>query len=264
MNSIGFFNQIKNSIQYLPLTKSDYFKHFILILDCLLILFRVSYESFLSTNINLALFCFDVFVYIYWFINIYKRVKLKDDKFTYIKNRLYYILGLFPFPIFRIFLLFSTLKQGIIIYKYIKRGEKDKSLYQDRDLNFTFFEFFIDAISDAIFLRSLERVNEVMSRLEYVKISKEIVSSHKSDIQNVVRASMSTKTAIGRLNAFPLFNGIADQMSVDVTNMMIETMETEVMGDIIKELNLYILKEMEKHVRQLGLDRIVDSSEENN
>ncbi len=264
MSQILIFSQIRETIKFLPFTKGDYFKHLILILDCTLILFRVSYESFLSSNINLALFLIDVFVYIYWSFNIYRRVTAKDDRFNYLKNRIYYILGLFPFPIFRLFLLFSTIKQVIIIYKYIKRGEKNPSLYTDRDLNFTFFDFFIDTISDAIFLRSLERVDEVMSRLEYVKISKQIISSHKSDIRNVVRASMSTKTAIGRLNSFPLFTGIADQMSEDVTNMMIETMETEVMGNIMKELNLYILKEMEKHVRQLDLDRIVDSYDKNN
>ncbi len=254
--------QVKEWIQFLPISKRDYFKHFILIIDSILILFRVSYESFLNPSINLSIYFFDIFVYVYWAFDIFSKMKAREDSFGYIKNRLYYILGLFPFPIFRLFLLISTLKQGIIIYKYIKRGEKDQSLYLDRELNFTFFDFFIDTISDAIFLRSLERVDEVMSRLEYVKISKEIISAHKTSIQKVVRDSMSTKTAIGRINSIPIFNGLADQVSEDVTNMMIETMENEIMGKVLKELNIYILKEMERHVKQLDLDRITNNNTE--
>ena len=261
MNRFEIITGIREWIQYLPISKKDYFKHFILILDCTFILFRVSYESFLSININLSLFLFDVFTYLFWLIDVSKRSGLRGDRLNYFTKRIYYIIGLFPFSILRLFLLISTLKQGIIIYKYVKRGEKDKSLFVDRELNFTFFDFFIDTISDAIFLRSLSRVNEVMSRLEYDKISREIVSSHKSSIRKVVRDSMSTKTAIGRLNSFPLFSGIADQMSEDVTGMIIETMETKVMADIMKELNMYILKEMKKNVLQLDLDRIVESNE---
>jgi hypothetical protein len=201
----------------------------------------------------------DLFVYIFWVSDIYKRSKSKEDKIQYFKGRFYYILGLFPFPIFRFFLLISTLKQAIIIYKYIKRGEKDKSLFLDRELNFTFFDFFIDAISDAIFLRSLNRVDEVMRRLEYDKISQEIMPKHREALRNIVRNSMNAKTAIGKLDSFPLLHGIADQMSEDVSNMIVETMETQVMGEIMKELNMYILKEMEKHVNELDLDRITRS-----
>ena len=158
-------DQIKEWTQFLPISKREYFKHIILILDCTFILFRVSYESFLTISINLSIYIFDILVYSYWAYDIYHKIRSSENSLGYIKNRIYYILGLFPFPIFRLFLLISTLKQGIIIYKYIKRGEKDQSLYIDRELNFTFFDFFIDTISDAIFLRSLERVDEVMSRL---------------------------------------------------------------------------------------------------
>jgi hypothetical protein len=224
-------------------------------------LFRLSYESFLSKNINLSLFLVDLFVYFYWATDIYKRSKSKDDPIHFFKGRYYYILGLFPFPIFRFFLLISTLKQGIIIYKYVKRGEKDKTLFLDRELNFTFFDFFIDTISDAIFLRSLTRVDEVMRRLEYDKISQDIMPKHREALKTIVRKAMNSQTAIGRLDSFPLFNGIADQMSEDVAGMIVEAMETQVMGDIMKELNIYILKEMEKHVNELDLDRITKAGD---
>jgi hypothetical protein len=255
-------DQIKEWTQFLPISKREYFKHIILILDCTFILFRVSYESFLTIGINLSIYIFDILVYSYWAYDIYHKMKSSEDSLGYIKNRIYYILGLFPFPIFRLFLLISTLKQGIIIYKYIKRGEKDQSLYIDRELNFTFFDFFIDTISDAIFLRSLERVDEVMSRLELVKISKEIITTHKPSIQKVVRDSMSTKTSIGKINSIPIFSGIADQISIDVTNMMIETLENEIMSKIAKELNTYILREMERHVKELDLDRIANKKDQ--
>lgn len=261
MNVLTPLRELGSWIQFLPISKKDYFKHLLLIIDCIFILFRVSYESFLSININLWLFIFDIVTYLFWLIDISYRSGIKKDRLAYFKNRVYYILGLFPFPIFRLFLLISTIKQIIIIYKYIKRGEKDKSIFIDKELNFTFFDFFIDTISDAIFLRSLERVDEVMSRLEYDKISKKIISNHKENLRTVVRTSMSSKTAIGRLDSFPLFHGIADQMSEDVTGMMIEAMQNKVMGDLLRELNIHILNEMKRHVMELDLDRIVESNE---
>ena len=73
---------------------------------------------------------------------------------------------------------------------------------------------------------------------------------------------MSTKTSIGKINSIPIFSGIADQISIDVTNMMIETLENEIMGQIAKELNTYILREMERHVKELDLDRIANKNDQ--
>ncbi|HNM03505.1 MAG TPA: hypothetical protein PKK05_11380, partial [Leptospiraceae bacterium] len=64
-----------------------------------------------------------------------------------------------------------------------------------------------------------------------------------------------------QLNAMPFFAGLTSQLSRDITEIMIETMENEVLGKITKDMNLYVLKEMDNHVRQLDLDRITDSPE---
>ena len=115
MSYKSIMDQIKEWTQFLPISKREYFKHIILILDCTFILFRVSYESFLTIGINLSIYIFDILVYSYWAYDIYHKIRSSEDSLGYIKNRIYYILGLFPFPIFRLFLLISTLKQGIII-----------------------------------------------------------------------------------------------------------------------------------------------------
>ena len=51
MSYKSIMDQIKEWSQVLPISKREYFKHIILILDCTFILFRVSYESFLTISI---------------------------------------------------------------------------------------------------------------------------------------------------------------------------------------------------------------------
>lgn len=241
---------------YLPISKKEYFFHILLILDLLLLLLKTSYELYFPNNLNLFIFFFDFIVASIWGIEFIKRIHGREEKFRYIQDRWYHLLGIFPIPIFRFFLFLITLKQSILIYKFIRRGEKNAAIFIDKEINFSFMDLFIDTISDAIFLRSLERVNEVVERLDFSKLSGPILESNRENLKIVVKDSLDNKTSIGKITSNPLFNGLSDQLSNDITNVIIETVENEVIGKISRELNIKLLKEMEKHVKELDLDRI--------
>lgn len=247
--------------EFIPIPRREIFYHILLFIDCMLILFRVSYETLIPDRLNYGLLGFDFIISAIWAISFYGKVRKKDDKWNYIKDRWYHIAGLIPFPIFRLLLLLSTLKLIILVYKFIKRGEKNREEFLDKELHFRFQDIIVDTISDAIFLRSLQRVEEVVQRMEFDKISREILKSHRQEIQKMVSDSLNTKPFMKQLNTMPFFAGVTSQLSKDITEMMIETMENEVLGKIMKDMNLYVLKEMDNHVRQLDLDRITDSPE---
>lgn len=244
----------KNS---LPITKKDYFFHTILILDCCLILFKDSYEGLIPYySFSLAIFGFDFLVVTIWGISFLRRLKKQDDKLDYIFNRWYIVLGLFPFSLFRLFLLLATIKHILLILKYIQRGVKDRESFTDREFDVTFHSMFVDSISDAIYLNSLKRVEEVVNRLEFDKITKQIIDKYEDQLKRLVKESIQNKSVVGKLEAIPLLRGISAQLAEDVTSVILETMEAETTSNITRELNLFILKEMEANVKSLGLDRI--------
>lgn len=241
----------------LPITKKDYFFHIILILDCCLILFKDSYEGLIPYySFSLAIFSFDFLVVTIWGISFLRRLRKQDDKLEYIFNRWYTVLGLFPFSLFRLFLLLGTIKHILLILKYIQRGIKDRKNFTDREFDVTFHSMFVDSISDAIYLNSLKRVEEVVNRLEFEKITKQIIDKYETQLKLLVKESIQNKSVVGKLETIPLLRGISAQLAEDVTSVILETMEAQTTANITRELNLFILKEMEANVKSLGLDRI--------
>jgi hypothetical protein len=255
---------LKEWMAYFPISKRDYFNHSILILDCIFIISRISYQSLFSYSINIGFILFDFLVALIWTFDLFKRLKTKENKIEYLKTRWYKVLGLVPFPSFRLLLLLGTLKLIIITYKYIKRGEKNKELFLDREINFRFQDLIVDAVSDAIFLKSLERVEEVTKRLDFSEIAKKIMSEHRSELKKAVQVSLNSKTVVAQIKSFPFMSTLTDQLSEDVTELIIETIEMEVTGKILKETNLHVLKEMNMHVLKLDLDRITSTEENEN
>ncbi len=247
---------------FIPTTGISYLLHLILIFDISLILFKNSYEAIIPKIATGGIIGIDFLVVILWGFRFIFRIKSKDDKLKYIQNSWYYIPGLLPFPSLRFFLLLSTVKLIIITYKFIKREEKDISKFKDRELNFTFIDFFVDTISDAIFIRSLERVKEVVEGMDFNKLNSEVMNSHKHEIILMVQNSLESKEGFKRLNDIPFLNGITKQLSTEISETIIENSKNPLLGNMIKELNLKIIYLMDERVRKLDLDRITSKNDD--
>ncbi|HNB99554.1 MAG TPA: hypothetical protein PLS71_15010 [Leptospiraceae bacterium] len=243
---------------YIPTSKKDYFLHIILFFDLIFILFLNSYEAFLPKIYSGAAFLFDMFVVTLWGVQVIFRIGRSPDKFEYISTNWYLLPGLVPFPIFRFFLALATLKLMIITYKFIKRGEKDTKQFIKRELNFRFIDLFVDAISDAIFLRSLERVEEVVEKMDFQDLTKDIIAKNKNDLGKVVRETLESKNFMKRVNALPFMQEVTSKVSDEVTEAILETLSTQVVGQMMKEVNLRLLHVMDDRVRKLSLDRITE------
>jgi hypothetical protein len=245
---------------YIPISKREYFLHVILILDSALLLFKNSYESFLPQFASGIILSIDILVVTLWGFWFFYKLKSKENKIAYMEDNWYFIPGLLPFQVLRFFLLLSTIKLAIITYKFIKRGIKDPKQFINREINFRFIDLFVDAISDAIFLRSLERVEEVVQGMDFAKLNSEIMNKHKENIRLLIQSSLESKNSIKRLNDIPFLNGITYELSKEVTDSILESANHPAIGEIMKEINLSILKVMDDRVRKLDLDRITNES----
>jgi hypothetical protein len=259
---LTFIQFVKPFRPFIPTTRTDYFLHLLLVLDIGFILFKNSYEAILPRLAIGIIIGIDLFVLIFWGIRFLIRIKSKEDKIKYIQNSWYYIPGLVPLPSMRFFLLLSTVKLIIITYKFIKRGEKDILKFKDRELNFTFIDLFVDTISDAIFIRSLERVEEVVQGMDFSKLNSEVMEAHREEILLMVQNSLESKQAFKRLNEIPFLNGITKELSVEISETIIDGSKNPLLGKMMKELNLKIIYFMDERVRKLDLDRITSKPDE--
>lgn len=259
---LTFIHFIRPWRPYIPTTRTDYFLHLVLIFDISIILFKNSYDAIMPRIATGAIIGIDFLVVILWGLRFIFRIKSKEDKLKYIQNSWYYIPGLLPFPSLRFFLLLSTVKLIIITYKFIKRGEKEPSKFKDRELNFTFTDLFVDTISDAIFIRSLERVEEVVQGMDFTKLNSEVMEIYKNEIALMVQSSLESKQAFKRLNEIPFLNGIIKELSQEISETIIESSKNPLLGKMIKELNLKIIYLMDERVRKLDLDRITSKIDE--
>ena len=150
----------------------------------------------------------------------------------------------------------------IITYKFIKRGEKDTKQFISRELNFRFIDLFVDAISDAIFLRSLERVEEVVEKMDFQDLTKDILAKNKQDLGKVVKESLESKNFVKRINTLPFMTEVTNKVSDEITEVLLETLSTQVVGNMLKEVNLRLLHVMDDRVRKLSLDRITEEEKE--
>ncbi len=257
-----FFENLHPWGPYIPISKKEYFLHIILFLDLVFFLFLNSYEAFLPRIYSGVSFLFDMFVVTLWGIQVIFKIGRSQNKFDFISTNWYLLPGLVPFPIFRFFLILATIKLVIITYKFIKRGEKDTKQFTSRELNFRFIDLFVDAISDAIFLRSLERVEEVVEKMDFQDLTKDILAKNKQDLGRVVKESFESKNFVKRINTLPFMTEVTGRVSDEITEVLLETLSTKVVGSMLKEVNLRLLHVMDDRVRKLSLDRITEEEKE--
>lgn len=241
--------------EILPGSKRDYFLILIAAVDMFLLAIRQAYSDFLSREVSTAIIVFDLVVIALWFLDLLNRARKEKDRAHFIKRNWYEFLGLIPLFIFRPLLLLRAAKMAIAFYK-IGKSEQDVSSLLTRDITFRFRDIIVDTISDAVFLRSLQRVEEVMIRLDYADLARNAFREHSEELSRVVHESLNSKSIIGDLTKLPFMSGVANRLGDDLSMVIMEILETEVTGDIMKAITRGILQEMTERVKRLDVERI--------
>ncbi len=251
----------------LPGRPIDYNLLLLLFIDIILLLVNNSYGLFLRREINFSIILYDIFVITIWGIDFFIRLKnnKESQKIQYIFTHWYEIAGMIPFPILRPFLLLRGVKLAIAFYK-LGKSDEEISRTLTREITFRFRDIIVDTIADAVFLQSLKRVEEVMLRLHYAELAKYSFKKYEKELTEVVKKSIHSSTFIKELSKIPFMNTIIDESGVEITKIISEIMETEVFGNIMKEITKGILKEMYERVQKLDIERItgnIEKSEKN-
>ena len=252
-------------IGHLPGTKRDYLLLVLVALDIFFLLFQSSYAKFLPSRSTQFVFLFDIAVFLLWGLNFLVRLSGQKNKIQYLRIHWYEPVGLIPIVFFRSFLLLRGVKLLIAFYK-VGRARHEIRPEDLREVNFRFRDVIIDAVADAVFLQSLNRVEEVMRKLNYTKIAHKSFERNHDGLKNVVNSSLKSKSLIGEIAQLPFLSGIGDRMGDDVSDVIAEVLETEVMGDVMKEITIAILHEMRDRVKRLDVERItrgIGEEEEN-
>jgi len=242
----------------LPGTKRDYFLIFLVLLDIFLILIHNSYEIFLPEKFSQWIFIFDLIVIVLWGLNFLIRFSVKKNKLQFLSLHWYELPGLIPIVFFRTFLLLHAAKLIIAYYK-IARSTYEVKKEDVRELNFRFRDVIIDAVADAVFLQSLTRVEEVMKKLNYPEIAHRSFQSHHDELIIAVNNSLQTKSLVGEISSLPFMSGLGGKLGDDVSGVIAEVLEHRVMGDVMKEIIIEILRNMRERVWRLDLERIIEA-----
>lgn len=247
--------KIKDWIRILPGTKRDYFLLTLVVIDIVLITFRASYSTLLGNRFDLTILIFDISVIVLWFFDFIHRLRKEEDKIDFIKTHWYEVVGMVPLIILRPFLLLRGAKLAIAFYK-LGRSDEEISRSLTQEITFRFRDIIVDTIADAVFLQSLERVEEIMLKLDYSQLAHNAFEKHYPDLQKVVKDSLLSKSMMGELSRVPFMQGFIDRTGEDVTSIIMETLETEVTGNIMKDITRGILREMYGEVKKLDIERL--------
>lgn len=246
---------LRQTLALLPGRKWDYVLLSLVAVDTLLLLLRGSYDVFLDRRVSLGLIGFDFFVLTLWGFDFLRKLWKEEDRWRFITRNWYEVVGLIPVVMLRPFLLLRGLKLGIAFYKLGKSTE-NVSQSLTREITFRFRDIIVDTIADAVFLQSLGRVEEVMSRLDYAELARKAFRNHQEELDALVKESLHTKSMMGELSRVPFMDGFINRIGVDVSKIISEVLEAEVAGSIMKEITRGILAEMHDRVRQLDVERI--------
>ncbi len=246
---------IRQTLSLLPGRRWDYFLLSLVVIDTLLLLLRGSYDVFLDRRVSLGLIGFDFFVLTLWGIDFLRKLWKEEDRWKFITRNWYEVVGLVPIVMLRPFLLLRGLKLGIAFYKLGKASE-NVSQSLTREITFRFRDIIVDTIADAVFLQSLGRVEEVMSRLNYAELARKAFQNHQEELDALVKDSLHSKSMMGELSRVPFMDGFINRIGTDVSKIISEVLEAEVAGSIMKEITRGILAEMHERVRQLDVERI--------
>lgn len=241
----------------LPGRPIDYNLLLILFLDIILLLIGNSYGIFLPREVNFSFIVFDIIVITIWGIDFYLRLKKNKEsqKLRYLMTHWYEVIGIIPFQILRPFLLLRGVKLAIAFYKLGKIDE-EISRALTREITFRFRDIIVDTIADAVFLQSLKRVEEVMIRLNYAELAKHSFKKYEKELTETVKKSLYSTTMMGELAKIPFMNNFVNYAGEEISKVISEVMETEVFGNIMKEITKGILKEMYGKVQKLDIERI--------
>jgi len=242
----------------LPGRPADYDLLLIAFIDIVLLMIINTYGVFLQKQYNFFVYGLDIMVILIWGIDLSLRVRkqlTEEKKRYYLLTHWYEVIGVIPIPLFRPFLLLRGVKLAIAFYKLEKSGEEiSKTL--TREITFRFRDIIVDTIADAVFLQSLKRVEEVMIRLNYAELAKHAFKKYEKELTEVVKNSLYSTTMMGELSKVPFMKGFVNYAGEEISKVISEIMETEVFGNIMKEITKGILEEMYRRVQKLDVERI--------
>lgn len=250
-----FRKNLRYWLNILPGSRRDFFLIGLAAFDILLILARNSYGELLGPSAFTIVLIFDIIVVIIWVIDIIARFRREEDKWKFVTTNWYELVGIVPLTVLRPFLLLRGAKLIIAFYK-LGRSEHDVSRLITQDITFRFRDVIVDTIADAVFLQSLQRVEEVMVRLDYRQLAQKAFQENRDSLRKIVNDSLTNKSMLAELNKVPLMDAFTKRLGGDVTEVIIEVLETEVAGDIIKKIVHGVLLEMSDRVRDLDVERI--------
>ncbi|MBI3396034.1 MAG: hypothetical protein HY042_09375 [Spirochaetia bacterium] len=249
----------KKSLRYwlrvLPGTPYEYFLLTLAAADVVLLFARQSYAEFIAAEWSRAVIAFDFGVLFLWLIDFVARARREKDRLQFVLTHWYEILGMVPVFMVRPLLLLRAAKLAIAFYK-LGSSEQDVSRLLTRDITFRFRDVIVDTIADAVFLQSLDRVEEVMVRLDYHKLAQKAFGDHEAKLRDVVNEALHSKSVVGDLSKVPFMSPIANKLGEEVSRVIVEILETEVTGNIMKGITQGILIEMRERVRVLDIERL--------
>ncbi|MCS7204255.1 MAG: hypothetical protein NZ853_01000 [Leptospiraceae bacterium] len=255
---------LSKKFKNLPGRPADYDLLLLAFVDVILLFFSNSYGFLLPTFINSIIIVFDFITISIWGFDLFIRLrkeKKEEMKYKYLLNHWYEVAGIIPFQVLRPLLLLRGVKLAIAFYK-LGKSDEEISKALTREITFKFRDIIVDTIADAVFLQSLKRVEEVMVRLNYSELAREAFKKYENELADVVKKSLNSKTTIGELSKLPFMGNIANYAGEEMSKVISEIMETEVFGNIMKEITKGILKEMYERVQKLDIERITGKKED--
>lgn len=249
---------LRDWLSLLPGTRSEYILLSLVAVDIVLLLLRNSYDTFLDRRISLGIFAFDLLIVGIWGLDFLRRLFKSDDRVNFVATNWYEVVGMIPIIVLRPFLLLRGVKLGIAFYKLGKSSD-NLSRTLTREVTFKFRDIIVDTIADAVFLQSLQRVEEVMIRLDYAQLARRSFTNHEQELDKVVKNSLYSKSMMGELARVPFMGGFMDRIGGDVTSVISEVLEAKVTGEIMKEITRGILSEMTTTVQALDVERITST-----
>ncbi|MBM9502244.1 hypothetical protein JWG44_18470 [Leptospira sp. 201903071] len=242
-------------LRALPGSGRDLFLLSLAAFDVLLLLIYNSYKEFLPKELYAYVIGFDFFVLVIWGVELITKFRKSKDPGTYFSMNWYEVVGVIPFYFLRPFLLLRGIKIIIAFYKLGQSGQNLSDIVT-REITFRFRDVIVDTIADAVFLHSLERVEEVMIRLDYSQLAKRAFELHQTQFNAKVNESLQSKFLLGELSRIPFMGEISKRLGEDISTMITDVLENEVTGEIMKQITEAILKEMANHVKKLPIERI--------
>ncbi|MCB1159297.1 MAG: hypothetical protein KDK45_17475, partial [Leptospiraceae bacterium] len=234
-NSKGILDSLHILIKYFPGTKRDLRLLVLLAFDLLFLLLRNSYSWLFPNYFSYSVVVIDIFTCLFWGYDFYKRWKPHEDKAKLLQSDWYEIIGLLPFHIFRPLLLLRALKLWISFYKL--GGSREVSRMITSEFTFRFRDVIVDTIADAVFIKSVERVNELSNQIDYKSIVKSIFEKHKEELKDSLEKALQSRDIIKALSSLPLMESLPARLSEDSIEIMGEMMDEEASLAFLKDFS---------------------------